>query len=172
MKTKTCNTFSRCGIAFVFATAFCQISPVLAATPAATAPAQVPEEIIPTASAVVVGFPHTVTFKAEQGSVYPETGVLLQPLFDNNQQSVVPAGTPVMAQLYPSAQGVTIEAHSLVFGGKVVSIQASGSLIPSTAVSVSGGLGQMNLSQMDAKTPYILTLGTEIPLNGHGAPLF
>lgn len=111
-------------------------------------------------------------FKAEQGPVYPETGVLLQPLFNDKQQAVVPAGTPVMVQLYPSAQGVTIEAHSLVFGGKVVSIQASGSLIPSTAGSVSGNLAQVNLSQVDADTPYILTLGTEIPLNGHGAPLF
>jgi hypothetical protein len=143
MKFKRTESF---GLAIVttLTAALSNYHPVFALSEGLEAP--VTEHLIPASSAVVVEFQNSINVDAQQNP-YPMTGELLQPLIDEQGQAVVPAGTPVMVQLQPDGNGITIKGQAIVFGGRVIPIQADSALIPSVGMTDENQVAQ---DQQDA----------------------
>jgi len=95
---------------------------------------------IPQSSAIIVAFPSHVEFDAGEEQNHSVTLLLAQPILDNFGNVVVPANSPVAAQLVPSNGSVQIVAESLVVGGQVVPIQASSSAISASTITVASGI--------------------------------
>lgn len=90
---------------------------------------------IPQSTAIVVAFPSEVIFDAKQRQDYPATVLLAQPILDNYGNAVAPANSPVSVRLKPTDKGAQIIVDSLIVGGQVVPIQASGVAIPGETVT-------------------------------------
>jgi hypothetical protein len=126
-------------------------------TPAAGAnqlsgPTAGPDEVvtIPRSSAIIVSFPAELILDPKRQHNVPITLPLLQPIVDTDGQIVAPAKSLVSAQLKAMKGGDLIEIISVVVGGRVIPINAMGTLVPAqnkpedVANPIVGSPGRLN----------------------------
>ncbi|HEY9823823.1 MAG TPA: hypothetical protein V6D19_00120 [Stenomitos sp.] len=91
-----------------------------------------PDEVvtIPKSSAIIVSFPAELILDPKRRHNVPITLPLLQPIVDSEGQIVAPAKSLVSAQLKSMKGGDLIEVTSVVVGGRVIPINALGTLVP------------------------------------------
>lgn len=95
-------------------------------------PTAAPDEVvtIPKSSAIIVSFPAELILDPKRRHNVPITLPLLQPIVDSEGQIVAPAKSLVSAQLKSMKGGDLIEVTSVVVGGRVIPINALGTLVP------------------------------------------
>ncbi len=85
---------------------------------------------VPKSSAIIVSFPAEIMLDPKRQHNVPITLPLVRPLVDLEGNVVVPAKSLVSAQLKPMKGGDLVEVIALVIGGRVVPINAIGTLVP------------------------------------------
>lgn len=106
---------------------------------------------IPRSSAIIVSFPAELILDPKRKHNVPITLPLLQPIVDKDGQIVAPAKSLVNAQIKAMKGGDLIEVTSVVVGGRVIPINALGTLVPAqnkiedvAALSSGGTPSQLN----------------------------
>jgi hypothetical protein len=92
------------------------------------------QRIIPASTAIAIAFPNALELDAEQETV--QTLMTAQPIYDSEDNEIVPARSLVTAHLKPVKGGVEMRLDSMVIRGKTVSIDASSLVIPGQSVTV------------------------------------
>lgn len=96
--------------------------------------------VIPKSSGVIIKLPMDITVDVGQKQEYPLTVPLMQPLYDEQGNEIVPVNTPVVIKLKPENGGARIVAESIVFRGRIVEINAVTSVVPGQTIEqVSSG---------------------------------
>ncbi|MGB8699239.1 MAG: hypothetical protein WCD18_07475 [Thermosynechococcaceae cyanobacterium] len=95
-------------------------------------PTASPDEMItiPKSSAIVVSFPAEITLDPKRKHDVPITLTLIQPIVDSEGQIVAPAKSLATAKMKAMKGGDLIEVVSVVVGGRVIPINAIGTLVP------------------------------------------
>jgi hypothetical protein len=105
---------------------------------------------IPRSSAIIVSFPAELILDPNRKHNVPITLPLLQPIVDKDGQIVAPAKSLVNAQIKAMKGGDLIEVTSVVVGGRVIPINALGTLVPAqnkpedVANPIVGSPGRLN----------------------------
>jgi hypothetical protein len=85
---------------------------------------------VPKSSAIIVSFPTEIMLDPKRQNNVPITLPLVRPIVDLEGNVVVPAKSLVSAQLKPMKGGDLVEVIALVIGGRVIPINAIGTLVP------------------------------------------
>jgi hypothetical protein len=85
---------------------------------------------IPKSSAIIVSFPAEITLDPKRQHNVPMTLPLMRPVVDADGNIVIPAKSLAIAQLKSMPGGDLIEVTAVVVGGRVVPINAIGTLVP------------------------------------------
>lgn len=114
------------------------VAPTLA-EPGTTVTQQVRQgnTVIPAQSAVVVSFPQQLQVDAGQNQELPIPLVLIQPIYDQYGNEVVPANSVVKAKVVTGNEQAQIIVESLIIRGRVVPARAVSSPLSATTVTVS-----------------------------------
>jgi hypothetical protein len=111
----------------------------LQTNPGQTNQAQTNQVVIPQNSGVIIKLPMDITIDVGQKQDYPLTVPLMQPLYDDQGNEIVPVNTPVVIKLKPENGGARIVAESIVFRGRVVAINAAAGVVPGQTIEQVSG---------------------------------
>ena len=86
--------------------------------------------LIPEKSAIIVSFPSEISLDPNRKDNFPISLPLVHPILDSDGNVVIPEKSLVSAQIKRMKGGDVIEVTSLVVGGRIIPIHATGLMLP------------------------------------------